>query len=70
MNSDGFEVPKNNPGALINTNLVALEEYKKTRKELSLNKDSNVDILKQEINTVKNDLSELKNLLLKVLENK
>jgi len=70
MITDDFKMQKGNPGALINTNLELLEEYKQKREKLSEeeSKKNNLDNLKQDVDTIKNELSDLKSLLLKVLE--
>ena len=64
--------PKANPGALVNVNKTELELYKKGREERrklasSLNEINN---LKDQINNINNDMTEIKSLLLKVLESK
>lgn len=70
MDSDKFKMLKGNPGALVNSDVEALEEYKIKRKRMLLEKDkkNEVENLKQDVDTIKNDLADLKNLLLKVLE--
>jgi hypothetical protein len=72
MDSDKFKPLKDNPGALINSDVEALEEYKIKRKKFLLEKEkkSEVENLKQDVDTIKNDLADLKNLLLKVLDKK
>ena len=72
MNSDKFKMLKDNPGALVNTDLEALEEYKIKRKILlqQSNKNDNIDNIKQDVDLLKNEISDIKSLLLKVLEAK
>jgi hypothetical protein len=72
MNSDKFKMLKDNPGALVNTDLEALEEYKIKRRNLlqQSNKNDNIDNIKQDVDLLKNEISDIKSLLLKVLEAK
>ena len=72
MESDKFKMLKGNPGALVNSDVEALEEYKARRKKILIENDKKNDVenLKQDVDIIKNDLADLKNLLLKVLENK
>jgi hypothetical protein len=50
-------------GALLNTDLNGLQAYKKAKK-----KNAEIDDLKQKVNSIENDVSEIKNLLLKIVE--
>jgi coenzyme F420-reducing hydrogenase delta subunit len=70
MSEDNFKFSKDNPGALINSNLEALEDYKIKRKNMLLKSNSinEVDTIKEDVNLLKNELSDIKSLLLKVLE--
>lgn len=67
-----FVVQKNNNGALLNYNMGALKAYKEARKKAlnSASENDQINKLKEELNTVKNDLSDIKTLLIKVLETK
>jgi hypothetical protein len=49
-------------GAVLNTNVQALEAYRKRRE-----KNSKVDNLEDEINTIKQTVNELKSLMLAIL---
>jgi len=61
---DSFETQRDNPGAYINKDNKALQAYKQTRDRV-LNPVEN-----NEINSLKEEIKELKQLLLKVLEGK
>jgi len=65
VDTDGFKRMPDNPGALVNTNKSALEAYKMQKKKFAeFNKQ------KEEINTIKSELSDIKQLLVKLLESK
>jgi hypothetical protein len=67
-----FVVQKDNSGALLNYNMRALKAYKEARKK-ALNpasENDQINKLKEELNIVKNDLSDIKTLLIKALESK
>ena len=55
--TDGFVRQQDNPGSVVNTDRGALEAYKKRK-----NRDS-------EINTIKEEVKEIKSLLKQLLEN-
>lgn len=64
--TDGFIRAQNNPGAVINTDLSALEAYKRAKLR---NKD--IDDLKSklgEVDQLKSELTEIKGLLQKIVE--
>lgn len=67
-----FVVQKNNTGALLNYNMKALKAYKEARKKAlnSASENDQINKLKEELNTLKNDISDIKTLLIKVLETK
>jgi LPS O-antigen subunit length determinant protein (WzzB/FepE family) len=50
-------------GALLNTDLSGLEAYKKAKK-----KNAEMDSLKLEVNSIKSEMTEIKNLLIKLVE--
>ncbi len=58
--SDKYVRDKRNPGAIINTDLIALENYKKRKK---IAKDN-----REEIETLKSDVREIKDMLKALLE--
>ena len=60
--TDGFVRQKDNPGAIINVDKNGLQAYK-LRREAEKRKES-------DINTLKNEMSEIKNLLTQLLEKK
>ncbi len=55
-------VKDTNSGAVLNTNVQALEAYRKRRE-----KNSKVDNLEDEINTIKQTVNELKSLMMAIL---
>jgi hypothetical protein len=55
-------VKDTNSGAVLNTNVQALEAYRKRRE-----KNSKVDNLEDEINTIKQTVNELKSLMVAIL---
>ena len=71
MKNDDFAIQKGNPGAILNKDIDGLRTYKDKRKQQQQTEEkiNEVEFLKEDINSMKNDLSDLKNLLLKVLEN-
>jgi hypothetical protein len=50
-------------GALLNTDLSGLDAYKKAKK-----KNAEIDGLREKVNSIENDVTEIKNLLLKIVE--
>jgi hypothetical protein len=50
-------------GALLNTDLGGLDAYKKAKK-----KNAEIDSLREKVNSIENDVTEIKNLLLKIVE--
>jgi hypothetical protein len=62
----------NNPGALVNTDADGFHAYKMARRKHSENQDriDQINTITEEVNTLKNDISEIKQLLMKVLESK
>lgn len=67
--NDGFVRSDSNKGALINVQNENLTLYKKQRKHLSElnNKIHKINTLEKEIHDIKSDMSEIKELLLKVV---
>jgi hypothetical protein len=67
-----FVVQKNNNGALLNYNMGALKAYKEARKKAlnSTSENNQINNLKEELNTLKSDIDDIKALLIKVLETK
>jgi hypothetical protein len=68
-NNDGFLRSMDNPGAVVNIkddNLIAYKKHRKQMNELhySIGKINN---LEKEVNSLKGDLTEIKELLVKVL---
>lgn len=66
---------KNNPGAIINTDIDGLNTYREKRRQyllgLTLKEEkSEINILKDDIDLLKNQMSNIQKLLLKVLESK
>jgi hypothetical protein len=55
-------VKDTNSGAVLNTNVQALEAYRKRRE-----KNSKIDNLEDEINTIKQTVNELKSLMMAIL---
>ena len=53
--------------AILNTDLTALEQYRK-KKEQKLQEQNIIQNCVADINTLKNDMQEIKNLLLKMSE--
>lgn len=58
--TEGFLRSEINPGAIVNTDNVALQAYKKQR-EIVRRKE-------QEINTIRNEVNELKGMIAQLLE--
>lgn len=58
--TDGFIRSEQNPGAIVNTDMTALQAYKRQREAARLKE--------QEINTLKNDVTELKSMISQLLE--
>ena len=50
-------------GALLNTDLGGLDAYKK-----AIKKNAEIDGLREKVNSIENDVTEIKNLLLKIVE--
>ena len=57
-----------NSKAILNTDLTALEQYRKKR-EQKLQEQNIIQNCVTDINTLKDDMQEIKNLLLKMSEN-
>lgn len=53
--------------ALINNNIAELEAYKSRRNQMAKQKEE-INLLKSEISSVKQDIFEMKELLLKILD--
>lgn len=66
---DGFARTKNNKGALVNVQDDNLLAYKKQRKHLNELNDSmgKINSLEKELGGIKEEMSEIKQLLLKVI---
>lgn len=69
---DDFEPQRNNPGALLNKDFDKLNAYKQARKSHfdTQHKIEEINTIKEEVNLIKNELADLKILLIKALENK
>lgn len=65
-----FVAPKNNHGALINNDHRGLEAYRKHRmeREKLFNATNRINTIEEEVRDLKNDISDLKALLIKALE--
>ena len=61
-------VRDNNSNAILNTNINALEQYKISKNQLVQEKEVLQNCV-TDINTLKDDMQEIKNLLLKMSEN-
>ena len=72
MEKELYVTQKNNPGAVLNIDMNGLNVYKQARlKALNPQPENNeINIVKQELSEVKDQLQELKSLLVKVLESK
>lgn len=58
MSTEKFIRAKQNPGAVLNTDNSALDAYKKRRE-----KDRRMDMVEQDVKTLKQDLRDIKALL-------
>jgi ribosomal protein L29 len=67
--SEGFVRARNNKGALVNVQQENYDAYKKERQHLSEVKNNigKINTIENELNGLKEDMSEIKQLLLKVL---
>lgn len=72
MHYDSFKKPKDNPGALVNTDHEALRNYKEQRNRLRqlTSQVEEINTIKQEVNEIKSKMDSIESLLLKVLETK
>lgn len=61
-----------NPGAILNVDKEGLNAYKLARRKHNDNQNriDQINIINEEVNQLKNDISEIKQLLMKVLESK
>jgi len=68
--ADGFARTKDNPGALINVDNVSYEAYRKHREKIANNqtKIDQINTLEQSVNILNDEVSEIKNLLIQLLE--
>ena len=68
-NNDGFVRSELNKGALLNVQNDNLTMYKKQRKHINdlHNKINKINSLEKELSEIKTDMSEIKELLLKVV---
>jgi len=66
----GFTERDANSKAILNTDVNSLLMYKIQKRKISdINKNINeIDLIRGEINTMKSDLDEIKNLLLKIIK--
>lgn len=69
---DEFVQQRGNPGAFVNRDIDGLLAYKEARQKrmLEASKINEINNLKEEIDTIKSDISSIKDLLTKALENK
>jgi hypothetical protein len=67
--ADGFARSSNNMGALVNVQDDNLIAYRKQRKNISkmISDSDKINNLEKELGNIKEDMSEIKQLLLKVL---
>lgn len=67
-----FVVQRGNPGSFVNNNMEGLMAYKEIRKKrlVESTESNEINNLKSDVDSLKNDMSQIKDLLLKVLENK
>jgi hypothetical protein len=67
---NGFTERDANSKAILNTDVNSLLMYKIQKRKISdINKNTNeIDLIREEINTMKSDLDEIKNLLLKIIK--
>jgi len=68
--NDTFIRQQDNPGALLNTDNEGLRSYREARKKILDNqqKISQINNIQDEVNSLKSELSDIKQLLIKVLE--
>jgi hypothetical protein len=68
--ANGFTERDANSKAILNTDVNSLLMYKIQKRKISdINKNTNeIDLIRGEINTMKSDLDEIKNLLLKIIK--
>jgi hypothetical protein len=68
--NDTFIRQQDNPGALLNNDIIGLKNYKEARSKILHNqhKIEQINKIEQEMNTLKTELNDIKHLLLKVLE--
>lgn len=69
---DKFVGQDDNPGAILYTDEVALRSYKENRRKrlAAQQSESEINTIKQDVDSIKSDMAELKQLLMKVLESK
>ena len=68
--TDGFARLKDNPGALINVDNTSYEAYRKHRERVADNqtKIDQINTIGHNVNILSNEVYEIKNLLIKLLE--
>lgn len=60
---DGFERSPNNPGAIINTDTLALQAYRAQKRKFS-----ETDNMKEDIQNIKNNMAHINEMLVHILK--